>query len=159
MPASQLKIPQNSLVRWNIGTHKIIFVLQLLKIFKYMWQYSVLEIEWQLKMTRNKHLNLQKGMLNTIWKKDLWISGNKSALAASNWIFDQAERDLDTPLEDELEMIRARQAERERGEMLRLLRCCFESRVSSCNSWHLKTLKLLELYSKWNKKSGKTLQK
>ena len=42
--------------------------------------------------------------------------GNKSALAASNWIFDQPERDLDTPLEDELEMIRAQQAEREREE-------------------------------------------
>ena len=38
-------------------------------------------------------------------------------LAASNWIFDQPERDLDTPLEDELEMIRAQQAEREREDL------------------------------------------
>ena len=38
--------------------------------------------------------------------KALYWTGNKSALAASNWIFDQPERDLDTPLEDELEMIR-----------------------------------------------------
>merc|ERR1711915_357269 len=36
--------------------------------------------------------------------------------AASNWIFDQPDRDLDTPLEDELEMIRAQQAERDREE-------------------------------------------
>jgi len=48
--------------------------------------------------------------------KALYWTGNKSAVAASNWIFDQPERDLDTPLEDELEMIRAQQAEREREE-------------------------------------------
>eukprot|EP00088_Acartia_fossae_P043801 TRINITY_DN4626_c0_g1_i1.p1 TRINITY_DN4626_c0_g1~~TRINITY_DN4626_c0_g1_i1.p1 ORF type:complete len:688 (+),score=214.90 TRINITY_DN4626_c0_g1_i1:131-2194(+) len=51
--------------------------------------------------------------------KALYWTGNKSALAASNWIFDQPERDLDTPLEDELEMIRAQQLEREREEMER----------------------------------------
>ena len=48
--------------------------------------------------------------------KALYWTGNQSALAASNWIFDQPDRDLDTPLEDELEMIRAQQAEREREE-------------------------------------------
>ena len=48
--------------------------------------------------------------------KALYWTGNNSALAASNWIFDQPDRDLDTPLEDELEMIRAQQAEREREE-------------------------------------------
>jgi len=48
--------------------------------------------------------------------KALYWTGNVSALAASNWIFDQPDRDLDTPLEDELEMIRAQQAEREREE-------------------------------------------
>lgn len=48
--------------------------------------------------------------------KALYWTGNKSSVAASNWIFDQPERDLDTPLEDELEMIRAQQAEREREE-------------------------------------------
>ena len=48
--------------------------------------------------------------------KALYWTGNHSALAASNWIFDQPDRDLDTPLEDELEMIRAQQAEREREE-------------------------------------------
>jgi len=51
--------------------------------------------------------------------KALYWTGNKSALAASNWIFDQPERDLDTPLEDELEMIRAQQLEREREEIER----------------------------------------
>jgi len=49
--------------------------------------------------------------------KALYWTGNQSALAASNWIFDQPDRDLDTPLEDELEMIRAQQAEREREEL------------------------------------------
>lgn len=49
--------------------------------------------------------------------KALYWTGNQSALAASNWIFDQPDRDLDTPLEDELEMIRAQQAEREREDM------------------------------------------
>ena len=48
--------------------------------------------------------------------KALYWTGNQSALAASNWIFDQPDRDLETPLEDELEMIRAQQAEREREE-------------------------------------------
>jgi len=48
--------------------------------------------------------------------KALYWTGNQSALAASNWIFDQPERDLETPLEDELEMIRAQQAERERED-------------------------------------------
>ena len=48
--------------------------------------------------------------------KALYWTGNQSALAASNWIFDQPDRDLDTPLEDELDMIRAQQAEREREE-------------------------------------------
>jgi len=48
--------------------------------------------------------------------KALYWTGNMSALAASNWIFDQPDRDLDTPLEDELEMIRAQQAERDREE-------------------------------------------
>jgi len=51
--------------------------------------------------------------------KALYWTGNKSAVAASNWIFDQPERDLDTPLEDELEMIRAQQIEREREELER----------------------------------------
>lgn len=49
--------------------------------------------------------------------KALYWTGNQSALAASNWIFDQPDRDLDTPLEDELEMIRAQQAEREREDL------------------------------------------
>lgn len=48
--------------------------------------------------------------------KALYWTDNQSALAASNWIFDQPDRDLDTPLEDELEMIRAQAAEREREE-------------------------------------------
>jgi len=48
--------------------------------------------------------------------KALYWTGNHSALSASNWIFDQPDRDLETPLEDELEMIRAQQAEREREE-------------------------------------------
>jgi len=48
--------------------------------------------------------------------KALYWTGNQSALAASNWIFDQPDRDLETPLEDELEMIRAQQMEREREE-------------------------------------------
>jgi len=48
--------------------------------------------------------------------KALYWTGNQSALAASNWIFDQPDRDLETPLEDELEMIRAQQAERERED-------------------------------------------
>ena len=58
--------------------------------------------------------------------KALYWTGNHSALAASNWIFDQPDRDLDTPLEDELEMIRAQQAEREREEHeeRQLLRMC-----------------------------------
>lgn len=49
--------------------------------------------------------------------KALYWTGNQSTLAASNWIFDQPDRDLDTPLEDELEMIRAQQAEREREDL------------------------------------------
>ena len=49
--------------------------------------------------------------------KSLYWTGNQSPLAASNWIFDQPDRDLDTPLEDELEMIRAQQAEREREDL------------------------------------------
>ena len=48
--------------------------------------------------------------------KALYWTGNHSALTASNWIFDQPDRDLDTPLEDELEMIRQQQAERDREE-------------------------------------------
>jgi len=58
--------------------------------------------------------------------KALYWTGNKSALTASNWIFDQPERDLDTPLEDELEMIRAQQAEREREdrEKEEIIRMC-----------------------------------
>jgi len=51
--------------------------------------------------------------------KALYWTGNKSAVAASNWIFDQPDRDLDTPLEDELEMIRAQQRE-EKEEQRRM---------------------------------------
>ena len=58
----------------------------------------------------------------------MYWTGNQSALAASNWIFDQPERDLDTPLEDELEMIRAQQAEREREDL--------DERTHICNHHH-----------------------
>jgi len=70
--------------------------------------------------------------------KALYWTGNHSALAASNWIFDQPDRDLDTPLEDELEMIRAQQAEREREEHeeRQLLSLCHVGAVPSSQHHH-----------------------
>ena len=49
--------------------------------------------------------------------KSLYWTGNQSPLAASNWIFDQPDRDLETPLEVELEMIREHLEEREREDL------------------------------------------
>jgi len=84
----------------------------------------------KLSMSRNRIFNTEKfvpkeelvkqimdmGICRNGAVKALYWTGNQSALAASNWIFDQPDRDLDTPLEDELEMIRAQQAERDREE-------------------------------------------
>lgn len=71
--------------------------------------------------------------------KALYWTGNHSALAASNWIFDQPDRDLDTPLEEELEMIRAQQAEREREEHeeRQLLRMCSVAAAQQQQQHHL----------------------
>jgi len=70
--------------------------------------------------------------------KALYWTGNKSALTASNWIFDQPERDLDTPLEDELEMIRAQQAERDREdrEKEEIIRMCRKAHSHHHNHIH-----------------------
>jgi hypothetical protein len=80
--------------------------------------------------------------------KALYWTGNHSALAATNWIFDQPDRDLDTPLEDELEMIRAQQAEREREEHeeRQLLRMCRVAASAGHHHGHSEAASLQHLH-------------
>ena len=57
---------------------------------------------------------MDMGICRNCAVKALYWTANHSALAASNWIFDELDRDLDTLLVEELEMIREQLAERER---------------------------------------------